>query len=262
MIHAPRWTYSLDAPRYRFALRALLNANTFSNTIYLPGNDPHNRYTLIELLKNQNGAHCGQTSSAAILFLHTMTSAKLEGLIPPYSTITVYPSSVPGHTNPIINEMSQLASRQFMSHFHQDLIVRGVEAPKSRNNKLRGTDSYLTQANTVHLNASRSTAIERKTVVVFDDFHTTGKSLDWARNLLTAAGASQVVAIALGKFGSGSTPHGLYLPTSSMTVTPYRIKTYTDADFNFAPLRLSQSPAGRPIIEGSFRELLHNRPYE
>ncbi|MGY2894713.1 hypothetical protein [Deinococcus sp. UYEF24] len=262
LIHPPRWTYFLDAPQYRFSLRALLSANTLNDTIYLPGNSPINRYTLIDLLKDQNGAQCGQSSSAAILFLHAMTSAKLEGLIPPYSTITVYPSSQPAQTNPIINEMSQLASRQFMGQFHHDLIVRAVPAAKSRANKLNGTDSYLTQTNSVHLNPSKSGAIEDKTVVVFDDFHTTGKSLDWARSLLTAAGARRVVAIALGKFGGSSKPHGLYLPTSPSIITPYTYKTYTDADFSTLNLLLTQSTAGRPIIEQSFRELLHNRPYK
>ena len=248
LIHAPRWTFSLDAPQHRFSLRALLSANTLSNTLFLPGNPPINRYTLIELLKDQNGAQCGQSSSAAILFLHAMTSAKLEGIIPPYSTIAVYPSSQPGHTNPVINEMSQLASHQFMGQFHRDLIIRAVQAPKSRANKLNGTDNYLTQTNTVHLNPGKSGAIEGKTVVVFDDFHTTGKSLDWARNLLTAAGARQVVAIALGKFGGSSKPHGFYLPTSASIITPYTLKTYTDADFSSVDQHLTQSPSVLDIL--------------
>ena len=47
-----------------------------------------------------------------------------------------------------------------------------------------------------------------RTVLVFDDFTSTGRTLDWARNLLYAAGASRVVLLTVGKYPS---PYFLHL---------------------------------------------------
>jgi predicted amidophosphoribosyltransferase len=51
------------------------------------------------------------------------------------------------------------------------------------------------QTNTVRVNPARRNIQSRddRNVVVFDDFTTTGISLEWARNLLYAAGAGRVV---------------------------------------------------------------------
>lgn len=262
LLHEPRWSFSIDLPNEKFSYRGLLSSNTKSGEIILPGNLPHSQYNLIELLKENNGAYCGHYSSAAILFLHALTSAKIEGLIPEHAVSTVYPSSTPGQSNPVVSEMSELASRLIPSHFYNDIIVRAVQAPKSRENKIRKLDSYLVQTNTVHLNPIRQQSIEGRTVVVFDDFHTTGKSMDWARNLLTAAGASAVIGITLGKFGTTNFPHEFYRPKQGVIISPYSLKSYTLDNFNKEEYTPNYTSRHESVILKSFAKLMEDEPYK
>jgi hypothetical protein len=67
-------------------------------------------------------------------------------------------------------------------------------------------------------------------VIVFDDFTTEGKSIEWARTLLTSAQAEQVIALTIGKYGASR--HTAYQLPPGTTIDPHKV-SYHLASTNF-----------------------------
>ncbi|MFJ9847653.1 hypothetical protein ACIRYZ_46025, partial [Kitasatospora sp. NPDC101155] len=61
-----------------------------------------------------------------------------------------------------------------------------------------------------------------------DDFTTAGMSLEWARILLTKAGAAQVIGLTIGKYRK---PHTFYIPRPGVVIDPYTTNKVAPADF-------------------------------
>ncbi|MPY68239.1 HAD hydrolase-like protein [Deinococcus sp. SDU3-2] len=262
LLHPPRWNFSLDDPNRKFRLRTLASANTLASEVRFSGNPPYRLFNLKQLFKDKLPIKCGNRSAVLIMFWHTLASIVLENLSPQYSIFTVYPGSKPDRTNGVIQQVADIASKVLGSKFIGDLIVRAIPAPSSHELKTSGKDSFLTQTNSVILNKHYRSKIKGKTIVVFDDFHTSGKSLEWARNLFLAAGAKEVVMIAMGRFGGRSKPHTAYEPVSVSTVTPFDLKEYSESDFLSTDLHLSPSDEGRVVLQKSFEKNLVNKPFE
>ncbi|MGW1365302.1 phosphoribosyltransferase [Streptomyces chartreusis] len=72
--------------------------------------------------------------------------------------------------------------------------------------------------------------LKGKTVIVFDDFTTEGKSIEWARTLLTSANAAQVIAPTIGKYGASR--HTAYQLRQGTRIDPYQV-SYHLAATNF-----------------------------
>lgn len=124
------------------------------------------------------------------------------------------------------------------SYYREDLLERVSQAPdtslerwkRSRGEASEADISIGAQARTVRIDPKYRGKLKGKTVVVFDDFTTEGKSIEWARTLLTSANAEQVIALTIGKYGASR--HTAYQLRSGTTIDPYKV-SYHLAATNF-----------------------------
>jgi hypothetical protein len=197
--------------------------------------------------------------------LHALTSLYREGLIASNSPFAVYPSSAPGQLSPVLEEFVRPASRLFHGYFREDLLVRAAQAPDTSMARVKAWSTgqaanidFTTQANTVHVNEARRNLIAGRTVIVFDDFTTTGMSLEWARNLLYEAGATRVVLITIGKYGQS---HIAHLPVRNDIVKPFARKGYTLDMFKKVSIPMTHSLAAQQRTRRSFELWKNGKPY-
>jgi hypoxanthine phosphoribosyltransferase len=259
LLALPRWSYTLDIEEHRLHLRSLLGAK-----VVLPSTDPDGTFTLQDVFTYANKVKVGKESARNLLMLHAITSLYLEGLIVPNSSIAVYPSSKPGKISGVLREFVEPVSWVFHAYF-RDLLVRAVAAPDTSLERVKasreGRDpnvSFTTQANTVHVNQKYRNLINGRTVVVFDDFTTTGMSLEWARNLLHAASAARVIMITIGKYPR---PHTIYVPTKGVVVTPFELKQYTLNMFGRVQVDMKQDANAPKQIYQSLAMWKEGKPY-
>src|SRR5262249_41487317 len=187
-----------------------------------------------------------------------------EGLICSGCRFAIYPSSQPGKRKPTFTEFLGPAAKFFHGWLLEDLLVRAVQAPNT--SELRGTGrgrevNFLIQANSVIVNADYRGKLKGKTVIVFDDFTTSGMSLDWARALLRAAGAGRVVLVTFGKFGiNHPLMHGCYVPVKQ--IDPFELAQYGHADFDRYDMSLEADDDSRDMTVEMFRLWQQRQPYE
>lgn len=258
LLPSPRWEFTLDSSRYKLCVRSL-----FFALDDLPASSDGRSFKLQEVFTYENAVPVGENDARDLLMLHAVSSLYLEGLITPYSLFTIYPSSTPGHTNRKILGFLEPVSKLFHGYFQPDLLVRAKQGKDTSLYRWQGRGdevSYLDQTNTVHLNPEHANKIRRKdrTVLVFDDFTSTGRTLDWARNLLYAAGASRVVLLTVGKYPS---PYFLHLLKEGEEITPYEHTTYVPAQFRRTLLSMERHPEVQPILRQSFKHLADNQDY-
>ena len=148
--------------------------------------------------------------------LHVLANAYLEGLLAGSSYFCVYPGSKPGKLNQQLSGYLDKAAAIVHGYHKDDLLVRAVEAPdtsllryRARQSGTTANISIATQATTVHLGSAYRGRLVGKTVIVFDDFTTHGMSLEWARLLLKAGGATRAVMLTVGKYGTAHTSFDL-----------------------------------------------------
>ncbi len=256
----PRWEYVLDDEQYGLHLRCLLGAG-----VALPSTKPASRFTLQNVLTYRIRVVVGDTPAGDLLMLHAITSLYSEGLIARNSPFAIYPSSKPGQLSPVLEKFVRPAARLFHGYFRHDLLIRAAEAldtslerVQARNEGRAAKVSLINQANTVHVNRMRLNLIQHRTVIVIDDFTTTGMSLDWARNLLYAAGAARVILITVGKYPR---PHTVYLPIHSDIVDPFQQKKYTLDMFKSVQVSMTQDPVAQACTRRSFEFWKDGKPY-
>lgn len=260
----PRWEYSLDDEENGLHIRCLLAAHTVLES-------DAGGFELKDIFYHKKQVNVGSNSARDLLMIHAISSLYLEGLIHPKSTyFAVYPSHTPGKRNPILEEFLIPVAKFFRSNYKEDLIVRAVETLDSSEEKFRSKQegrqsraSFQTQTNSVHLNSLYRGSIEGKPVVVVDDFTSSGRSLDWARNLLVKAGAGPVILLTIGRFGRKPPhTHTLYTPLASHVVSPFELKEYNaPKQFKRNYVQLSHEPTAREIVKRSFEYLKANQPY-
>jgi hypothetical protein len=254
LLQPPRWEYSLDLKEESLYFRSLLGAD-----VRLPASTPPS-FTLQDVFTYNLRVKVGPLKAVDALMLHAMTSLYLEGLIQRNSLFAVYPSSKPGKISPILQEFLKPASKLFHGYFRDDLLVRAVQAVDSSMEKAAARKEGrppnipdTNQINTVHVNPAYRKTIKGRPVIVFDDFTTTGQSLEWARNLLYAAGAAQVILLTIGKYPR---PHVVHRLNFLARISPFELGRYVYADlFDTYEIGLTRASEGRHAIVKSFEQL-------
>ncbi|MFD0068366.1 hypothetical protein [Streptomyces sp. NPDC056690] len=225
LLHEPRWLFALDDVERRLQVRSLFQPDeTF------PGTSPSS-FNLKTVFTYDQAVTVGDESARDILMVHLLCSAYLDGSLPGGAWFCVYPSSSPGRVNDQLAEFLKVAKVMVGSYYKGDLLVRATQATDTsvaRAARRHDTVSIATQATTVHLNPKYRNTVRGKTVIVFDDFTTEGMSLDWARNLLTTAGAREVIGVTIGKYRK---PYTVFTPRPGVTINAFAPNTLTPADF-------------------------------
>jgi hypoxanthine phosphoribosyltransferase len=111
---------------------------------------------------------------------------------------------------------------------------------------------FTTQANTMHVNEACRNLVEGNTVLVFDDFTSTGMSLEWARNVLYAAGAARVILLTVGKYGYSPFLTSVYEP-NRVDISPYALKDYDESSFFRRSYRMDHDTTVYEVLKESFR---------
>lgn len=260
----PRWQYALDDPDRGLYVRSLLGA-----LVNLPGSREGKTFTLQDVFGHDGrDVQIGDNSAKNLLMLHALAGLYLEGFISPNSLFAVYPSHTPGRINDNLSGFLEPVSKLFGGYFKEDLLVRAVPAIDTSRERgmarIEGREpnvSFADQTNTVHVNPNYANTIRTKdrTILVFDDFTTTGRSLDWARNLLLAAGAGRVVLMTVGKYPGPW--HKYHTPLSARTITPFSLKDYAPADFRTGSVRMREDPNALTVIKTSFERIRGHLDY-
>lgn len=249
----PIWYNRIDQGRW--TLRSLLPAGASLKSSTGP-------FTLQQVFKYDRKYRVGAYDARDLLVLTALTFLYLEGLVPARSYICIYPSSTPGRVSEQLADFLKNAASLFGGYYREDLLIRGNAAPDTsveRDKANRGLPakavSIVTQATTVHVNPAyrdRNT-LGGRTVVVVDDFTTRGFSLEWARILLEAAGAEDVVMVALGKYG---TTHTRFEPRHPDEVTPFELNSLDLADFRQIRLESVADHDAEPSILETMRAVI------
>ncbi|MFJ5882597.1 hypothetical protein [Kitasatospora cineracea] len=225
LLHEPQWLFALDDEKRSLRVRSLFQPDeTF------PGTSPTS-FNLKTIFTYDRKVTVGDESARDILMVHLLCSAFLDGSLPSRAWFCVYPSSTPGQVNDQLAEFLEVAKVMTGGYYKGDLLVRAAQATDTSVARATGrhdTVSIATQATTVHLNPKYQRTVKGKTVIVFDDFTTEGMSLDWARNLLTKAGARQVIGVTIGKYRK---PYTVFTPRPGVTINAFAPNALTPAHF-------------------------------
>jgi hypoxanthine phosphoribosyltransferase len=262
----PRCEYTLDVKDHRLHVRSLLNAFTV-----LPATKPRDSFTLQDVFHKNRKVRVGERSARNLLMLHLLSSVYLEGLIVPGTRFAVWPSSRPGMISPSLNDYLETAARLLGGYFRRDLLTRAKRATDMSAERYyafkEGRDpneSFTNQTNTAHVNPSYRNLIRTKNrnVLVFDDFTTTGMSLEWARNLLYAGGADRVVLLTIGKYVRKNSPtYSVYEPQAPDLIRPYELDAYAESDFTERSYTVNRNPTARDVITNSFQRFKDGKLY-
>ncbi|MFF7545725.1 hypothetical protein ACFZCU_19165 [Streptomyces canus] len=225
----PRWAFSHDDDTRSFKIRSLLPPNV---------RFPHavgRTFELQDIFTRGRTITVGDQDARDILMLRLLSSAYLDGTLPHRSLFCVYPSSSPGRVSQQLAGFLTKAKVMVGSYYREDLLERVTQAPDTsleRVKRSRGQASTMdisigVQARTVRVNPKYKGKLKGKTVIVFDDFTTEGKSIEWARTLLTSAKAAQVIALTIGKYGASR--HTAYQLRPGTTIDPYKVSYHLAA---------------------------------
>jgi hypothetical protein len=100
-----------------------------------------------------------------------------------------------------------------------------------------------------------------KTVIVFDDFTTSGMSLDWARTLLLSAGAERVILVTFGKYAKiHPAKHHCYVP-QGLQINPFALRQYEHAHFRCLNLDMQSNDPGHAMTVDMFQHWQQKLPY-
>ncbi len=161
-------------------------------------------------IKDNNDCQLGMFSMSEFITYHLLGSLYLDGT---YSTIDSW-CIVPGHAgghNPSFDDSLQRISRLFKDKFIPNLLHRHTAAPKLAYRRFKGEPvCFREQVSTICLDCQtqeQKKLVEGKTILVIDDFVTSGLTTEWARNLLYNAGAEQVISVAIGAFHTSIESH-------------------------------------------------------
>ncbi|GGS45338.1 hypothetical protein [Streptomyces violaceus] len=223
----PRWAFARDDAR-DFKIRSLLTPN-----VRFPQNS--GTFQLQDVFTRGRTITIGDHDARDILMLRLLSSAYLDGTLPHRSFFCVYPSSSPGRVSEQLAGFLTNAKVMVGSYYREDLLERVTQAPDTSLERWRRTTgqgstadiSIAAQARTVRVNPKYRGKLKGKTVIVFDDFTTEGKSIEWARILLSKAGAAQVIALTVGKYGSRHVNYAL----PGAAIDPYTVSNLSATDF-------------------------------
>jgi hypothetical protein len=256
----PRWQYTLDDPARRLCVRGLLNA-----TVRLAADPPHGTFSLQDIFTYENARQVGGVNARDLLMMHAIANLCAEGLICSGCRFAVYPSSTPGNPNPTFTEFLGPASRFFHGWLRENMMHRAAQAiDSSMARHHRQPVTFSNQTNTLHVHPDYNGSVHLvgKRIIVFDDFTTSGMSLEWARILLSAAGADRVVLVTFGKYGRNHPLyHSFYQPPARRPVQPFQLNNYADHEFACTQLPMTCDDAGRQVTQTMFERWRQEQPY-
>ncbi|MFE9138041.1 hypothetical protein [Streptomyces sp. NPDC007355] len=226
----PRWIFADDSTDRAFRIRSLLSPN-----VRFPY-AANRTFELQDVFTRGRTITIGNQDARNILMLRLLSSAYLDGTLPGRSLFCVYPSSNVGKVSAQLAGFLERAKVMVGSYYKEDLLERVIAAPdtsiervKRNRGEARTADiSIAAQTRTVRINPKHRGKLDGKTVVVFDDFTTEGTSIEWARALLLSAGAAEVIALTVGKYGSRHTRYELRPGTA---INPFDVNNLTAVDF-------------------------------
>ncbi|MFW5420894.1 hypothetical protein J0910_30190 [Nocardiopsis sp. CNT-189] len=254
LLGEPSWAYAGGGQGWE--LRCLLPAGAS-----LPCTAPGTSFTLQDVLTYKKEVKIGGTDARNVLMLSVLANAYLEGLMSPGALMCIYPSSRPGEVSDRLSGYFRPASHLFRSYYKEDLLIRGRQALDTSRERVKAKResrpsgvSIATQATSVHVGERYAAPgkLKGKTVIVADDFTTQGMSLDWARTLLTAAGAARVILLAIGKYGRPE--HTAYTPQAE--IAPYRLGALEAGDFTQSAVPLRHDTGAEARMRERFGRLL------
>jgi hypothetical protein len=250
-----RWEYRLDDEARGLHVRSLLNAEV---RLAATGRT----FTLQDVFKYDNNPAVGEFRARDVLMLHAIANLYAEGLICPGCRFVVYPSSTPGNLSPTLAEFLEPAAKTFHGFYKPSLVVRAAQAPDTSVVRAQGGLAHFRdQARTVKVHPENEGKMGGKTVVIFDDFTTSGMSLDWGRTLLSAAGADRVVLVTFGKYAQNHPARHRFHTPRGFAVQPFALHQYEDGHFDCHPLDVQRDLNGRATTSRMFECWSQGQPY-
>jgi soluble P-type ATPase len=231
-----RWYWTLDqrdTQGRRVRKMALIDGNG--------AGDDRLKAELIATLKSEGDPRVGQMLLRDFVVLHLAASMYEEGVQEAAGIWTTYPGRHGRRTNSLAQALD-VTAKLFRDKYRGDLFLRHAPARHSRDAFTSGgipgaIDNQLTS---VHLNPTSARALAGQSVLVIDDFLTRGITTEVGRNLLLAGGASEVITVAVGKYGP--TIHLLTKRTGQLW-DPFAPGPLTSADFRYDEVRGMTNPA-------------------
>lgn len=149
-----------------------------------------------------------------------------DGLAQEIDYVTLFPSHTIGDYSEVLEYFSENLQKDLGAWYKDRMVLRHTQANKRTSSRNR---DFIEQLNTLKLNPDYQGSIEGKTILVLDDFTTTGQSLDAARQLLTEADAEKVLCIAMAKFRHSQFASKIDInfdPYSKVEITQANIEEY------------------------------------
>lgn len=200
---SPIWTYSSDWKTkggLQIYFRTLLNA-----CVKIPSTSNHEKnISLRDIIQTQKNTTLGthrKVSAPKAVMEFMLSQLSQEGLINSDSCFLLYPNHTPYQVNEVLEETLPALSYKFGSYCLKDSLIRWkhtLNKSIARTNKEHYKINFETEFNSLCLDIKRK--MRDKTVIVLDDFTTTGLSLDSSRNLLEKVDVDKVVLCAIGKY--------------------------------------------------------------
>lgn len=195
----PLYTYKLDFNNVHY--RGLVNRSTQFKS------DDGTLFSVYEIFKDENAIRdktLWKIKVEGILFLFLVAQLWKEGVITRNTIICVYPS----HSSQKIPSESKLGKyldlfKGFFGCYYRDLLIRIKNTEDKSICRMRGDYhriSFRKEYETLGINKEVK-KLEEKTIIVVDDFSTTGMSLEAARIKLLESGAREVYGVSVGKYG-------------------------------------------------------------
>jgi hypothetical protein len=145
----------------------------------------------------------GRSDSRNRLVLHMMSSIYKTDVFSDADVFGYYPSSKSENQGTeVMAGFCRFIRENFKKRLKEPLFIRHKNAPSRHSQHGGNKEDPAVQVQTVHLNPTYRGKIRGRTILVIDDYLTYGVSFGWARALLLAAGAKDVICVALGRFGS------------------------------------------------------------
>jgi predicted amidophosphoribosyltransferase len=193
---------------------------------------------MVQVLKQQTDAQVKGRSFKDFLSRHLVASIYLSGLHEKADYWTLYPGHVKGSSNRTMQPFLELSTKLFRAKYADGLLLRHQTAQKSAYLRRSGQlAAFESQVRSVLVNPKFRESLNAKTVLVIDDFTTNGNSFEWARNVLGRAGASNVICVALGKYGDVYNSNRS--PQPGRAWDPFSPCELNDADFAEHPTSFS-----------------------
>lgn len=187
---------------------------------------------LKDVLKYGYDPKVGDVKGRGFLFRRLLSSLYGTGLIGDIDYWTWYPSHDGNPIRPKHAEFLLQTSRLFRDRYLPDLLHRHKAAAKAAFARARGEDpGFLNQVNSVHVNPLYRERIQRKRVLVVDDFSTKGYSFECARNLLLHAGAGSVLGVCFARYHSD---YVIQSPRKGLSFDPWTPCNFAVGDFTEA----------------------------